>query len=193
MGPRRTTCDANCSSTDRLRSALPHLGTAWSAGLGADGNLSFAEKARRLRLRKADEKEENNLTHFGHPCKTAARASLRSDNCPTIPDECPTIIGSLSDNFGLGVRNHRNAQLDTNRTIARVSSLWGLAGSWIEDGNGRSTLHLLPGGILFNHVEDQRRRSTTVLWTGISRTKSMAGAKDKSSSGYWVCDWRFCR
>ena len=69
--------------------------------------------------------------------------------------------------------------LDTNRTIARVSSLWGLAASWIEDGNGRSTLHLLPVGILFNHVEDLRRSSTTVLWTGISRTKSMAGAKDK--------------
>jgi hypothetical protein len=64
---------------------------------------------------KQRSKAENNLTHFGHPCKTAARASLRSDNCPTIPDECPTIIGSLSDNFGLDVRNHRNAQLGAVR------------------------------------------------------------------------------
>ena len=35
--------------------------------------------------------------------KSPCRASLRSDNCPTIPDEGPII-------FGMGVRIHRNAQ-----------------------------------------------------------------------------------
>ena len=63
--------------------------------------------------------KEKNLTQFGHRCKTAARASLRSDNCPTIPDECPTIIGLLSINFGLGVQNHRNAQ---GRPFIRISN-----------------------------------------------------------------------
>jgi hypothetical protein len=67
---------------------------------------------------------------------------------------------------------------DTNRTVARVSALWGLAGSWRDDGNGRVRLHLLPGGILFSHVKDPLHSSTTVVWTGISRTKVTPGAKE---------------
>jgi len=83
------------------------------------GTLASPRKLVACGSEKQTQKEENNLTHFGHPCKTSARASLRSDNCPTIPDECPTIpdecptiIGLLSDNFGFGVRNHRNAQYE---------------------------------------------------------------------------------
>jgi hypothetical protein len=68
---------------------------------------------------------------------------------------------------------------DTNHIVARVSALWGLAGSWMRDGNGRSTMHLLPGGILFSHVEDSQNHSLTVLWTGISRTKVTSGAMEK--------------
>ena len=68
---------------------------------------------------------------------------------------------------------------DTNYLVARVSALWGLAGSWKQDGTGHSTLHLLPGGILFSHVQDPQHDSTTVLWTGISRTKLAPGAKAK--------------
>jgi hypothetical protein len=68
---------------------------------------------------------------------------------------------------------------NTNRTIARVSVLWGLAGSWMQDGNGRSTVHLLPGGILFSPVKDSQHNSSTVLGTGMSRTKVASGAKEK--------------
>lgn len=68
---------------------------------------------------------------------------------------------------------------DTNHTVARVSTLWGLAGSWRQDGDGRSTLHLLPGGILFSHVKDPQHNSITVLGTGIARTKVTSGAKAK--------------
>ena len=50
---------------------------------------------------KQTQKEENNLTHFGHPCKTAARASLRSDNCPTISDQCPIISDWVSEFIGM--------------------------------------------------------------------------------------------
>jgi hypothetical protein len=68
---------------------------------------------------------------------------------------------------------------DTNRIIGRVSALWGLAGSWSQDGNGRSTVHLLPGGILFSHVKDSQHNASTVLWTGLSRTKATPGTKEK--------------
>ena len=68
---------------------------------------------------------------------------------------------------------------DTNHTVARISALWGLAGSRMQDGNGGSTVHLLPGGILFSHVEDSQHSSSTVLWTGISRTKVRSGGAEK--------------
>ena len=66
-GPRRTTCDANCTSADRLRSALPHLGTAWSARLENDQSLTFAQKTRPLRLRKTDTKKGEKLDPFRTP------------------------------------------------------------------------------------------------------------------------------
>jgi CheY-like chemotaxis protein len=55
-----------------------------------------------------------NLTQFGHPFKSPCRASLRSDNCPTIPDQCPIILG-------MGVRIHRNAQFmsEPNKIIRK--------------------------------------------------------------------------
>ena len=37
-----------------------------------------------------------NLTQFGHPRKSACRASLRSDNCPTISDWVSEFIGIRS-------------------------------------------------------------------------------------------------
>ena len=42
-----------------------------------------------------------NLTQFGHPRKSACRASLRSDNCPTILDQCPTISDWVSEFIGI--------------------------------------------------------------------------------------------
>jgi hypothetical protein len=45
--------------------------------------------------------EGKNLTQFGHPRKTTCRASLRSDNCPTIPDQCPTISDWVSEFAGI--------------------------------------------------------------------------------------------
>lgn len=70
-----------------------------------------------------------NLTQFGHPCKSPCRASLRSDNCPTIPDECPII-------FGMGVRIHRNAH-NVNAVVlpgfARILCGCGSAGSSSTD------------------------------------------------------------
>jgi hypothetical protein len=75
---------------------------------------------------------------------------------------------------------HARLPQDTNYIVARVSALWGVAGSWKQDGTERSTFHLLPGGILFSHVQDSQHDSTTVLWTGLSRTKVTPGAKAKT-------------
>ena len=45
--------------------------------------------------------DRKNLIQFGHLRKTLRRASLRSDNCPTIPDQCPTISDWVSDFIGI--------------------------------------------------------------------------------------------
>jgi hypothetical protein len=45
-----------------------------------------------------------NLTQFGHPLKSIRRASLRSDNCPNIPECCPNILESVSEL--IGIRNY---------------------------------------------------------------------------------------
>jgi hypothetical protein len=85
---------------------------------------------------------------------------------------CKTAVlpwGVLYDQFGA-----RWPQAP-NRTFTRVSAVWGLAGSWTQDGAGRSTLHILPAGILFCREKSPLRSSTTVLGTGISRTKSAPG------------------
>ena len=111
MGPRRTTGAANCGSADRLLSALPHLGMARSACLSPrresplrQGNSSpSAPKKQSLESGKY-------LTQFGHPRKTAGRASLRSDNCPIIPDQCPTISDWVSE--FIGIRSSRGRRLD---------------------------------------------------------------------------------
>jgi putative transposase len=83
-------------------SALPHLGMAWSARLG---------QRRKPQLRRKDTSPSapkkrlleswKNLTQIGHPRKSPYRASLRSDNCPIIPDQCPTISDFVSDFIGM--------------------------------------------------------------------------------------------
>jgi hypothetical protein len=45
--------------------------------------------------------EQEKLDQIGHPRKSPCRASLRSDNCPIIPDQCPTISDFVSDFIGM--------------------------------------------------------------------------------------------
>jgi len=54
-------------------------------------------------LRKKAFGQMKRLTQFGHVFKSQGRASLRSDNCPNIPEHCPKWIGT-------GVRIRRNPQ-----------------------------------------------------------------------------------
>jgi hypothetical protein len=102
MGPRRTTGAANCGSADRLLSALPHLGMAWSARLssGRESPLRQRNSSPTAPKKKGMEGRKN-LIQFGHLRKTPCRASLRSDNCPTIPDQCPTISDWVSEFIGI--------------------------------------------------------------------------------------------
>ena len=68
------------------------------------GHVASLRKKRGAGARK-------NLTQFGHPSIGQGRASLRSDNCPNIPEHCPKWIG-------IGVRIDRNPQ-NANQTYLK--------------------------------------------------------------------------
>ena len=60
------------------------------------------------------------------------------------------------------------------RTISRASVLWGLAASRSLNSSGRTTLNILPAGILFKMQRSPSRTAIHVLGTGISRTQPAA-------------------
>src|SRR5208337_2774226 len=70
---------------------------------GNDGSPYLVEGIRRLGLRKRSLESKKNLTQFGHPFKYLSRASLRSDNCPIIPDQCPAISDWVSEFIGIRI------------------------------------------------------------------------------------------
>jgi hypothetical protein len=73
-------------------SALPRLGMAWSARFKQGLRQPQFEEDTSLRSEKEALGKRKTLTQFGHPTKSHCRASLRSDNCPNIPEDCPNIL-----------------------------------------------------------------------------------------------------
>ena len=91
----------------RPTAALPHLGKALTARSWTKPR--FRNPSRRLGGSETEAfSRQKTLTQFGHPFKGHGRASLRSDNCPNIPEDCPKWIGT-------GVRIRRNPHIKSRR------------------------------------------------------------------------------
>jgi hypothetical protein len=65
---------------------------------------------------------------------------------------------------------------DPERTVSRVSLLWGLAASRSKDSFSRTTLQILPAGILFKSQSNPSRTAIHILGTGVSSTKPTSTA-----------------
>ena len=63
------------------------------------------------------------MTHLDSPCKTPAGASLRSGKCPPIPGKFPVVIAPLSNIFGCGGQNHRDAQSPLSAACRKMISM----------------------------------------------------------------------
>ena len=70
---------------------------------GSGGRPHPFRGTRRFAPKKRPGESRKNLTQFGHPSISHSRASLRSDNCPKIPDHCPTISDWVSEFIGIRI------------------------------------------------------------------------------------------
>src|SRR5262249_5333369 len=69
---------------------------------------------------------------------------------------------------------HSSARLPyaPDKTIARTSLAWGLAGSAAVNAAGVRSLRVLPFGLLFSKATGPRQSSVHILGTGLSRKES---------------------